>query len=341
MVDQVLVSTDDIEIADISRKAGATVIIRPDDISTDIASSEDALIDALGHLDERPDLTVFLQCTSPLTQSEDIDNCIRRLTNTKADSAFTATVSHRFLWKNPDDAKGVNHDDTDRKRRQDLDVEYAENGAAYVMRTDGFLRSRHRFFGKTVISEMPLMRTWEIDAPEDINIAEALACHLKGNIALPNRIEAVVFDFDGVMTDNSVYVSEDGKESVLCDRSDGWGIARLHDAGIRMAVMSTEENPVVRARCEKLKLECFHRLGESKIGRFTQWCSENALDIKNTIYVGNDVNDAECLLAAGTGIVPCDAHKSALQIADLVLSEKGGRGAVRELCDMILEKLKV
>lgn len=340
LIDQVIVSTDDAEIAEVSRTAGAAVIMRPDNISTDIASSEDALIHALGTLETQPDLTVFLQCTSPLTLPEDIDNCIRKLSESNADSAFTATESHRFLWKNSNSAEGINHCGAERKRRQDLETEYAENGAVYVMRTSGFLKSHHRFFGKTVISEMPSTRTWEIDSLEDISVAESLSALQQQFTALPETIEAVVFDFDGVMTDNAVYISENGKESVRCDRGDGWGIARLRDSGIRMAVMSTEENPVVQARCNKLKLECFHQLGNNKLERFNTWCDEHQLNIANTIYIGNDANDIDCLLAAGVGIVPADAHKSAKRAADLVLTTNGGNGAVRELCDMVLKRIK-
>ncbi|MEN8141971.1 MAG: acylneuraminate cytidylyltransferase [Thermodesulfobacteriota bacterium] len=340
LVDQVMVSTDDPGIAAVSEAAGATVIVRPDKISTDIASSEDALLHALECIGKEPELMVFLQCTSPLTQSEDIDNCIRKLIDNNADSAFTATESHRFLWKNSEKATGVNHDGAERKRRQDLEQEYAENGAVYVMRTAGFLQSRHRFFGKTVISEMPASRSWEIDTPEDILVAEALSIAAHGKTALPQTVEAVVFDFDGVMTDNAVYISEDGKESVRCSRSDGWGISRLRNAGIRMAVMSTEENPVVQARCKKLKLECFHQLGNKKIDRLTAWSKEHNIDMANTVYVGNDENDVECLLAAGAGAAPCDAHKSAQQVADVLLTRHGGKDAVRELCDMILERIE-
>lgn len=340
LVDQVVVSTDSTEIAEISRKAGAKVIMRPDEISSDIASSEDALIHALENLGELPELTVFLQCTSPLTWPEDIDNCIHKLLDTEADSAFTANESHRFLWKNSEAATEINHDGAERKRRQDIEKEYAENGAVYAMRTAGFLQVRHRFFGKTVISEMPPTRSWEIDSIDDIHMAEALSMLREKTPVLPKTIEAVVFDFDGVMTDNTVHVSEDGKESVRCSRGDGWGISRLHKAGIRMAVMSTEENPVVRARCTKLKLECFHQLGDSKIKRFTAWCREHSLNMDNTVYIGNDENDIECLLNAGAGVVPADAHDSVRQVANMVLSAKGGRGAVRELCDMILGKIE-
>ena len=175
LVGPIVVSTDDAEIAEVSRAAGAEVVMRPAAISGDAASSEDALLHALENLDALPDLTVFLQCTSPLTHGGDIDACIRTLIEAEADSAFTATESNRFIWNNEANATGVNHDAAERRRRQDLEPEYSENGAVYVMRTRGFLQSRHRFFGKTVISEMPATRSWEIDSPEDIQIVQVLA----------------------------------------------------------------------------------------------------------------------------------------------------------------------
>lgn len=338
LVGSVVVSTDDPEIADVSRLAGAKVLMRPAALSTDLASSEEALLHTLENLDELPDLTVFLQCTSPLTRARDIDDCIRRLIDTGADSAFTATKTHRFVWTNRDNATGVNHDARERRRRQDLGPEYSENGAVYVLRTAGFLDARHRFFGKTVISEMPSTRSWEIDSPDDIRIAEAIASVPAPR--LPRNVAAVVFDFDGVMTDNGVYLSEDGNESVRCDRGDGWGIARLHEAGIPMAVLSSEKNAVVRARCEKLKLECFDSLGSEKLGKFTAWCKEHGLSPENTVYVGNDANDVDCLALAGFGVVPADAHPTARRVADWVLIAAGGRGAVRELCDLILKGIE-
>ena len=155
---------------------------------------------------------------------------------------------------------------------------------------------------------------------------------------LPKKIDAVVFDFDGVFTNNAVYLSEEGIEIVRCDRSDGWGIGNLQKANIRMAVMSSEKNPVVLKRCEKLNLECFHNLNHSKYECFSNWCKKNKFDCENVIFIGNDENDIECLKAAGCGVVPADAHSCTLIHADVVLSRNGGNGAVRELCDLILSE---
>lgn len=179
-VNRVVVSTDDDEIATISRQWGAEVVSRPAAISTYTASSELALLHTLEYLDKaegyNPDLIVFLQCTSPLTLAEDIDGTVQALFDQEADSSLAVTPFHYFLW-NWDvngDAIGVNHDKRVRPMRQERDLQYLETGAVYVMRTKGFKEAGHRFFGKTAMYVMPPERCLEIDEPIDLRIAEVM-----------------------------------------------------------------------------------------------------------------------------------------------------------------------
>ena len=179
-LDRVFVSTDDPEIADISKGYGAEVIQRPPDISGDAASSESALLHALDHLKDtenyEPDVLVFLQCTSPLTLPEDIEGTIQALFIENADSALAVTPFHYFLWRRDQggDAVGINHDKRCRPLRQEQEPQYLETGAVYVMRTKGFKASGHRFFGKTAMYVMPRERCLEIDEPVDMRVAEVL-----------------------------------------------------------------------------------------------------------------------------------------------------------------------
>ncbi len=363
-VEAVYVSTDDAEIAEVARTYGAHVIDRPAEIAGDAASSESALIQGLDALAEQgvePDLLVFMQCTSPLTATEDVDAAVQKLLDQKADSCLTATDFHYFVWKENADGsvEGINHDKRFRPRRQDRGPQYQENGAIYVMKVPGFIEANHRFFGKTVMSVMPAERCFEIDEPADLKIAEAMlrarkgelsasssellasdemkenGCQLMANGSVPR---AVLFDFDGVFTNNKVYVDENGTESVRCDRSDGWGLAQLKKSGIKIAVLSTEVNPVVTARCKKLGLECRQGLGEKKFEAFINWCAENEIAPEDTIFVGNDANDAECLKAAGCGVVPADAYPEAVLVADRIMRKNGGEGAVRELCEIVMKE---
>ena len=147
-------------------------------------------------------------------------------------------------------------------------------------------------------------------------------------------IDAIVFDFDGVMTDNRVAVFQDGREAVLCDRSDGLGIGRLRALGLPMLVLSTEVNPVVAARCSKLKLECLQGI-DVKEEALAAWLAERDYDPARTIYVGNDINDLGCLRLVGCPVAVGDAYDEVKAIARLILKRPGGHGAVRELADVI------
>jgi YrbI family 3-deoxy-D-manno-octulosonate 8-phosphate phosphatase len=152
---------------------------------------------------------------------------------------------------------------------------------------------------------------------------------------LPTPVAAVVFDFDGVMTDDRVLVLEDGTEGVLANRSDGMGIEQLRATGVAIAVISKERNQVVAARCAKLGIECIQGT-DDKWPVLEAWLDDRSIDAAQVVFVGNDVNDIECLGHAGCGVVVADAHRDARAVADLVLSRPGGHGAVRELTDALL-----
>lgn len=152
---------------------------------------------------------------------------------------------------------------------------------------------------------------------------------------LLEEIDLLVFDFDGVMTDNAVWITEDGNELVRCSRADGWGLARLRETGLPMMVLSTEVNKVVSSRCAKLGLPVVQAVAD-KGSTLTEILEQRGIDAGRVVYVGNDVNDSDCLRMVGTAVVVADAHPGVLALADLVLEQKGGHGAVRELCDLLL-----
>jgi CMP-N-acetylneuraminic acid synthetase len=186
IIERVIVSTEDAEIAGVAQQFGAEVIWRPDEIATDTASSESALLHVLEELQTKekyePDLVVFLQCTSPLTLPEDIDQTVSTLLHENADSALTVTEFHGFLWQQgTKGAVALNHDMKTRPLRQEREAQFLETGSVYVMRTEGFRRARHRFFGKVALHVMPLERCWEIDDAIDFRIAEVLLREVTGS----------------------------------------------------------------------------------------------------------------------------------------------------------------
>lgn len=345
-VDRVVVSTDDVEIALVSRQLGAEVVMRSAEASGDLSSSEQALIECLNKLETgegyQPDIVVMLQCTSPLTTAADIDGVLETMQREQADAALAASSFHHFLWRSTNaGATAVGHDSSRRLMRQQQTPQYLECGSVYAMRANGLRESKHRFFGKTVLHPTSPEHTWEIDEPIDMEVAEVLLRRQlaqQSHHSLPRRIDAVVFDFDGVMTDNRVYVSQEGIESVVCSRGDGMGISLLRRAGVPMLVLSSETNPVVLARCQKLQLPAIGGAGD-KLPLLKDWLRRNQARIEHTVYVGNDVNDLDCLHHVGCGVAVADAAPEAKRAADIVLSNRGGQGAVRELCDLLLQRI--
>ena len=349
MLDRVFVSTDDYEIAEISRRYGAEVIMRPAEISGDTASSESALLHALNFLKKtenyEPDIFLMLQCTSPLTPPDEIDGVISTIQNDpSADSCFAAVPFYYFLWKTDEvgTARGINHDGGPRKRRQDLEKQYLEAGSAYAMRTKKFLEEKTRFCGRTIMYEAPdCSSNLEIDEPVDLCKAEgAIRYYQEQERAkqIPDNISCVIFDFDGVFTDNAVYIDENGHEQARANRSDGMGISLLKKEGLPILVLSTEQNPIVKKRCEKLGIQCINGVKDKKLV-LSDWLLKNEIT-SGVIYVGNDINDINCLKMAEFSVVPADAHPQVLSCADLILKNKGGCGAVRELCDIIIAHRK-
>jgi 3-deoxy-D-manno-octulosonate 8-phosphate phosphatase (KDO 8-P phosphatase) len=158
-------------------------------------------------------------------------------------------------------------------------------------------------------------------------------------IPWPDRIDLVVFDFDGVMTDNTVLVTVNGDEAVRCNRSDGWGIKNLRDAGVEMMILSTEAHPVVGARARKLDLPCLQGLVD-KAAALADELGRRGVDPAHVVYLGNDTNDLGCFRLVGLPVAVRDAHPEATAEVRHVLDRRGGDGAVRELCDLILTRIR-
>jgi len=349
-VGRIVVSTDDPEIAAVSRAMGAEVLRRPDPLATDEASSEAVLEHALTELGIRRGALAFLQCTAPLTLPQDIDGTLALLAD--ADTAFTVTPWHGFPWQTAGPGAGatgapagpisgplapVGHNAQTRPRRQERRGIYLEVGAVYAMDVAGFLRARHRFFGRTRAYVIPKERGIEIDDDTDFLLAETLLrrrLQQQKAARLPQPLAAIVMDFDGVLTDNRVWVDQDGREAVSCHRGDGWALARLREAGVTLLVLTLEQSATVMQRCLKLGLPCL-AAPDGKLPALSRWLSHHGIDPQKTVYVGNDAPDVPCMLFCGCGIAPADAAPCARRAAQIVLDTPAGRGCVREILDLM------
>lgn len=338
-IDQVVVSTDDPDIARAAEQAGAIIVQRPAELAGDTATSEAALTHAIGevHGEQPPEIVVMIQATSPFITSEELDDLVGVI-KAGADSAFTAAPFHGFVWRSANNAVGVNHDSARRPRRQDREPEWLETGAAYAMRTDGFARSGHRFFGRIVAVPTAPERVLEIDEPGDLARAQVLAGlldhqHRPG----PGEVDAVVLDFDGTQTDDRAWIDVEGVERVAVHRGDGLGIAAIRRAGLPVLMLSTEVTPIVAGRAQKLGVECRHGITK-KGAELVRWMGEHRLDPQRVLYVGNDVNDLPCFEQVGWPVAVASAQPSVRAAARAVTSVPGGHGAIREIASWILEE---
>lgn len=366
LLTSVVVSTDDPGIAAAAHAAGAEVIERPEDISSDTATSEAAVLHAMGVYEERHrarvDVVLLVQCTSPFLSREEIDGVAAAVLD-GADTALTVAPFHGYVWREAaaTGGHGVNHDKAYRPRRQDRPQDLLETGSAYAMRAAGFRAERHRFFGRTELVRADPARVLEIDDPHDLARARALAPLLDGGrnaIAtgqpadhesysrfphfpdyLPTRadVDAVVLDFDGTQTDDRVLVDSEGRELVSVHRGDGLGIAALRRAGMPLLILSTEENPVVAARARKLRIPVLHGVDRKDLA-LKQWCEEAGIAPERVLYAGNDVNDLPCFHLVGWPVAVASAHDVVRSAARAVTSAPGGAGAVREIASWLLGK---
>ena len=158
----------------------------------------------------------------------------------------------------------------------------------------------------------------------------------KTDLEIAKQVQMVVFDFDGVFTDNRVLVMQDGTEGVFCSRADGFGLAALRSAGVQSLVISKEVNPVVGERCKKLRIPCIQGC-DNKQEVLTREIRQLGISLERVAYVGNDINDIECLEIVGLPVCVADAWPPVKEFSKIVTKAKGGYGAVREFCDFIVD----
>ncbi|MFF5298784.1 cytidylyltransferase domain-containing protein [Streptomyces sp. NPDC013161] len=371
LVTDVVVSTDDQAIAAAARQAGAEVVLRPAAIAGDTATSEAAVLHAMDAHEalhgSAVDVVLLVQCTSPFIVREDVDGIVNAIVANGADTAHTVAPFHGFVWRDADDEAtavveparseevggatkvanstvasggyGVNHDKSFRPRRQDRPQDFLETGAVYGMDAVGFRKVGHRFFGRTELVRTDPARVLEIDDPHELARARALAplfdADRPGSLPTADDIDAVVLDFDGTQTDDRVLIDSDGREFVSVHRGDGLGIAALRKSGLKMLILSSEQNPVVAARARKLQLPVLHGIDRKDLA-LKQWCEEQGIAPERVLYVGNDVNDLPCFALVGWPVAVGSAHDVVRGAARAVTTVAGGDGAVREIASWIL-----
>lgn len=363
-VGRVIVSTDDEEIAAVAREFGAeTPFLRPaelaQDDTTDFPVFEQALkgLAAAGY---RPDVVVQLRPTSPIRPVDCVDNAVKMLlAHPDADSVrgvVPAGQNPHKMWtlSGPESpmapllkVDGIT--EPYNAPRQGLPPVYWQTGHIDAIRVNTILRKASMSGNKIYPLIIDSRYTIDIDNLADWARYEALV--YSGNLdmvtpgrrrrPMPETVELIVSDFDGVITDNRVWTDQHGNETVVASRSDSMHIRELKTRGIGVVILSSEPNPVVQARASKMgEVEVVQGIDiKGKGEALKTLLARKGIDPGHVLYIGNDLNDLPCFEVAGWAAAVADAYPPVRRMADHVLKAAGGHGALREVCDMVLAGL--
>lgn len=333
-ITRIIVVTDDGTLARLAERAGAEVMAAAGAGDGDAAAARavQAVAEAKG---EAAGLCVILDPSRPLRTPEMIEGALDHLAARGGDSLVSVHETAETLWV--EDTSGFGRLEEDEPKPRPARSGLAENRAIVITSAAQLRDWAAPLGGRIVLHRVPAFSALKMLGEDAWCAGEALHRRLWAGRTTASlaSIRLLVFDFDGVMTDNRVVVFEDGREGVLCSRGDGMGMDRLREVGLPVAVLSKEGNPVVSARCRKLKIPCIQGVGD-KLPVLRGLVAEQGIGLADVAYMGNDINDLECMQAVGLAIAPADAEPPILRIAGLVTIAKGGFGAVREVADLIV-----
>lgn len=359
-VNRVIVSTDDPEIAEIARSYGAEAPFRrPAELALDDTLDFPVIKHALEWLEHNvnytPEIIAQLRPTTPIRPHTCVDDAVELLlSDPEADSVRGIVPSSQNPYKMWRINKKylfplieTEFNEPYNMPRQKLPKTYWQTGHIDAIRYRTIIDKKSLTGNKILPLMLDPVFAVDIDTELDWERAEWHLSKLGNKVVRPHLVKAklfmlanirlIVLDFDGVFTNNHVFVLEDGTEAVICDRGDGMGSSMLQEKGIDIVVLSTEENPVVTRRCRKLNISCQQGL-KNKEKALKSLAREKGIHLSNVVYLGNDLNDMGCLKLAGISVAVADAHPTVLKSVDIVLSKPGGHGAIRELAEMILNK---
>jgi YrbI family 3-deoxy-D-manno-octulosonate 8-phosphate phosphatase len=300
--------------------------------ATDTAPSESALLEFV--FSRQPDeIIVFLQATSPLISAQEIDKGIEMVLNKEYDSVLSVVEQRRFIWTNIDGKAESNYDIAARPRRQEFDGHLVENGGFYISKAKDILNSRCRISGKIGTVKCSDETYFEIDEPSDWIIAENLLLNRREKMIDISKIKLLVCDVDGTLTDGTCYYSEDGQITKKFNVKDGLGLRLLREqTDIEPIFLTSSSESCILWRAKALEIECHHGV-QDKLMHLECICKARGLTFDNVAYIGDDINDYDVISRVALSFAPNDAHPSIKKIVKYVLSNRGGKGCVREVIE--------
>ena len=344
-VEEIIVATDSDEIWKTveSRDYKKTKLYRRSaENACDTASTESVMLEYIKYANlPESDIFMLVQATSPLTESIHFSEALQKYSTGEYDSMLTCVRNYRFFWN--EGGSSMNYDYMNRPRRQNFSGMLMENGAFYINTVGKILSNGNRLGGKIGIYEMPEYTATEIDEPDDWMILEKLMRKYKPDFRKSSSkpsIKLFVTDIDGTLTDGGMYYSENGDELKKFNTRDGMGIQMLREAGIKTAIITSEDRELNRRRAEKLKIDfiCQGKVNGGKVAVAEEIAKKLGITMDEVAYIGDDVNCVEFLSKVGFAACPADACAKVKELPGIaVMTKKGGEGCVREFVEMLIK----
>lgn len=342
-VDEIIVATDSDKIEDTvtSRYYKKTKVYRRSaENACDTASTESVMLEYINYA-KLPENNVFMlvQATSPLTETKHFTEALTMYSKGEYDAILSCVRNYRFFWNV--DGTSMNYDYRNRPRRQNFSGMLMENGAFYINTVGNILTSGNRLNGHIGIYEMPEYTATEIDEPDDwIIIENLMERHIlsKYRKAKP-EVKLFISDVDGTLTDGGMYYSENGDELKKFNTRDGMGFQMLREAGIKTAIITSENTKLVENRAKKLKIDFLiqGKRDGGKLAAAEELCSQLGLTLQQVAYIGDDLNCVDLLSHVGYCACPNDACATVKTIPLIkIMSKNGGDACVREFIEILL-----
>lgn len=345
-IDEIVIATDDEEIIKyVNREYFWTkkisVLHRAEENAQDNSTTESVMEEVVSKFGKKAySIICLIQATSPFLNKQDINNAIDLVKKENYDSSLSVVNQKRFIWDK--NCNPVNYDVKIRPRRQDFDGFLVENGAIYVTKIQQFLTSGSRIGGNISLVKMDESSYYEIDEPSDfVIVEELLKFQLLRSKTRNKKISHIFIDVDGVLTNSKIGVSKNGELFKEFSTVDGMGIELANDMGITVNIITSEDSDIVKKRSKKLKIKNTFLGVRDKYSFILNYIKINNISKSSIAYIGDDINDLTNILSCGLSASPKNSISIVKDSSDIKLKREGGKGAVREFIEIIINNNKI
>jgi YrbI family 3-deoxy-D-manno-octulosonate 8-phosphate phosphatase len=333
--DKILIATDSNEIIEVIKnlKLPVEIIRYPAELVKVKLNIEELMLDISKKYNF--DLIFTIKATFPLTTANDFKNAYKLFVECNFDSLLTGVRIKKIFWSL--EGTPFNYKYMERPISQDFNYVLMENNAFYITKRSILENKKCILGGKIGIYEMLQENSIEVDESGGWEKVEK-ELDKRNKLNIKERlsdIKMLVMDVDGVLTDGGMYYSEKGDELKKFNTKDGKAIELLKNKGVKVAIITSEKNNIIKRRMDKLKVDFLIQGSLNKKLDLLQLSNNSNIPLSQIAYVGDDINDIEAIKIANVSFCPQDAVEEIKNNVNFILKSNGGEAVIREIWDVM------